>query len=143
MTPEIAEAVDAADRAACIALRIAVFCGEQGVTRDEEIDGLDETARHLLARVAGRPAGTLRLRRDGPVAKIERVCVDGRHRGAGLGAALLRKALRLAAEDGASEARLGAQVSALGFYERLGFAAQGPVYLDARIPHRLMVRPLP
>ena len=59
MTPEIAEAVDEADRAACIALRIAVFCGEQGVTRDEEIDGLDETARHLLARVAGRPATCL------------------------------------------------------------------------------------
>jgi predicted GNAT family N-acyltransferase len=34
---------------------------------------------------------------------------------------------------------LGAQVHALGFYERLGFAAVGPVYRDAGIEHRDMV----
>ncbi len=143
MTPEIAEAVGAADPAACLALRIAVFCDEQGVTRAEEIDGLDDTARHLLACVAGRPAGTLRLRREGAVAKIERVCIDRALRGKGIGAALVDAALRLAATDGAAEARLGAQIALLGFYERLGFVAEGPEYLDARIPHRAMARPLP
>jgi ElaA protein len=35
-------------------------------------------------------------------------------------------------------ARLGAQVHALNFYEKLGFKVVGPVYEDAGIPHRDM-----
>ena len=35
--------------------------------------------------------------------------------------------------------KLGAQTHALGFYEKLGFEAQGPVYDDAGIEHRDMV----
>ena len=143
MIPAIGEAVTEADRAACLALRLEVFCGEQGVRRAEEIDGLDDAARHLLARAGGEAAGTLRLRMAGETARIERVCVARAHRGARLGAALMREALRVAAEEGARQARLGAQTAVLGFYERLGFAAHGPEYLDARIPHRTMTRPLP
>jgi ElaA protein len=143
VTRDIAEALGQEDLAACRALRLDVFCGEQGVTRDEEIDGLDGAARHLLARVDGAPAGTLRLRFAGQAVKVERVCVARAHRGAGLGAALMKEALQLAAAAGATEARLGAQVAVIPFYERLGFAAHGPEYLDARIPHRDMTRPLP
>jgi len=38
-----------------------------------------------------------------------------------------------------TKVKLGAQVHALGFYERLGFTAVGPVYQDAGIAHRDMV----
>jgi ElaA protein len=141
---EIAEATTEADRAACIALRIEVFCGEQGVTEREELDGLDDAARHLLARRGGVPVGTLRLRVLGEAAKIERVCVARPARGQGIGAALTLRALALARTlPGVTVARLGAQTAAIGFYERLGFAAHGPEYLDAGIPHRDMTRPLP
>jgi predicted GNAT family N-acyltransferase len=58
-----------------------------------------------------------------------------------LGAALIRSALD-AARGKATMAKLGAQVHALGFYEALGFAAIGPVYDDAGIDHRDMVRDL-
>nr|HPM08139.1 GNAT family N-acetyltransferase [Bacilli bacterium] len=34
---------------------------------------------------------------------------------------------------------LGAQVQALGFYEKLGFKKVGDVYLDANIPHYQMI----
>lgn len=37
-----------------------------------------------------------------------------------------------------AEARLGSQTHAIGFYEKLGFAAEGPEYDDAGIPHRDM-----
>ncbi|MEC9311775.1 MAG: GNAT family N-acetyltransferase, partial [Pseudomonadota bacterium] len=40
---------------------------------------------------------------------------------------------------GMSRAKLGAQLHARGFYEKLGFAATGPVYDDAGIDHRDMV----
>lgn len=44
-----------------------------------------------------------------------------------------------AKEAGVHTLDLGAQVSALGFYEKLGFEAEGDVFLDAGIEHRNMV----
>jgi predicted GNAT family N-acyltransferase len=43
-TVEIAEALTEADRDACLALRLEVFCGEQGVSEAEERDGRDAEA---------------------------------------------------------------------------------------------------
>jgi predicted GNAT family N-acyltransferase len=37
---------------------------------------------------------------------------------------------------------LAAQTHALGFYERAGFHVVGDPFMDAGIPHRLMVRDL-
>jgi ElaA protein len=129
-----------ADIATCRALRRRVFIEEQGVSEADEVDDLDGEAIHLLATVAGRPVGTARLLIEGDTGKIGRVCVLAEARGKGIGAALIRAAVAdLAAMPGVSRAKLGAQVHALGFYERLGFVAVGPVYLDAGIEHRDMV----
>lgn len=131
------------DVAACRALRRAVFIEEQGVSEADEIDGLDDTALHLLATVNGTPMGSARLILHGPVGKIGRVCVLPAARGTGLGAAIMRAAVaELRALPGLTTAKLGAQTHAIGFYERLGFVAVGPVYDDAGIPHRDMVLPL-
>lgn len=144
MTLTIAPAETEADRAACFALRDAVFVEEQGVSKEEEYDGRDGAARHLLARLHGTPAGTLRMRVLDDAVKLERVCVARAVRGRGIGAALTRAALDMAREmPGVRAARLGAQVPVIGFYERLGFTAHGLEYLDAGIPHRDMTRPLP
>jgi predicted GNAT family N-acyltransferase len=40
--------------------------------------------------------------------------------------------------SGRRELLLAAQVRALPFYERLGYRAEGPEFLEARIPHRMM-----
>ncbi|WP_319825379.1 GNAT family N-acetyltransferase [Thalassovita sp.] len=119
-------------------LRRAVFIDEQGVPEAEEWDDLDGVAVHLLAHVGGVPVGTARLLRDGDVGRIGRVCVVRAQRGTGLGAALIRDGIARLAADGAAVIRLGAQVQAAGFYERLGFAVSGPVYDDAGIPHHEM-----
>ncbi|MEM1430607.1 MAG: GNAT family N-acetyltransferase [Pseudomonadota bacterium] len=144
MSWEIAEAEGAADLAQCFALRHAVFCVEQGVAEEIERDGKDAAARHLLARVDGVPAGTLRLRVVDDAMKLERVCVSAEARGTGVGAALTRAALAVAVETpGVREAKLGAQVDVVAFYERLGFAAHGPEYVEAGILHRDMTCALP
>lgn len=128
------------DIATCRALRRTVFIEEQGVSEADEVDDRDGEAIHLLAIVAGRPVGSARLLIQGETGKIGRVCVLAEARGTGLGAALMRAAVaELAQVPGVSRAMLGAQVHALGFYERLGFAAVGPVYMDAGIEHRDMV----
>lgn len=127
------------DLAACHALRRAVFMEEQGISAAEEWDGRDAGAVHLLARdAAGQPVGTARLWVEDGEGHIGRVCVLAEARGTGLGAALIRAAVAELAAAGARRAVLGAQCHALGFYEKLGFAAEGPVYDDAGIPHRQM-----
>ena len=135
MTVQIGETRDIA---ACRALRRAVFIEEQGVSEADEVDGRDGEAVHLLATRDGVAVGTARLLITGSKGKIGRVCVLPGARGTGLGAALIAAALESLRKRGCATAVLGAQTHALGFYERLGFAAFGPEYLDAGIPHRDM-----
>ena len=131
------------DIAACRALRRRVFIEEQGVSEADEIDMLDDTALHLLAIRDGVAVGTVRLLVEGHTVKIGRVCVLADRRGQGLGAALMQAAVAEARKlPGVTTAKLGAQTHALGFYERLGFSAFGPEYLDAGITHRDMKRTL-
>lgn len=125
------------------ALRRRVFMDEQGISEAEEMDDLDAEAIHLVAWVDGVPMGTARLFKRGDLGKIGRVCVLHEARGTGLGAELMRHAVAVLARDPAlSRAYLSAQSYAIGFYERLGFVAEGPEYPDAGIPHRDMYRPL-
>ena len=51
----------------------------------------------------------------------------------------MRGAIAALRDQGARYAKLSAQTHALPFYEKLGFAAYGPEYPDAGIPHRDMV----
>ncbi len=128
------------DIATCRALRRKVFIEEQGVSEADEVDGLDDQAIHLLALVDGRPLGCARLLVQGETGKVGRVCVLAEARGTGLGAALMRAAVEEFRKlPGVAKVKLGAQTHALGFYERLGFTAFGPEYMDAGIPHRDMV----
>ena len=131
------------DLAACLELRRIVFIDEQGVSEADERDGRDDEALHVLASKGGQALGCARILISGEVAKIGRVCVLQEARGTGLGAAIINACLDVArAQAGVTRAKLGAQTHALSFYEKLGFAAFGPVYDDAGIPHRDMERAL-
>jgi predicted GNAT family N-acyltransferase len=127
-----------------LAIRIAVFVDEQGVSRALEIDGRDDEARHFLALCDGEPVGTLRLRwvDGGRVAKLERVAVLLRARGAKIGHALVEAALAAARAAGAVAVRLHAQTTVQGFYARLGFVAYGPEFVEDGIKHVAMRLPL-
>ena len=136
---ELAEQLEQA-----LAIRLTVFVEEQGVSRALEIDGRDDAARHFLALQDGEPVGTLRLRwvDDGRVAKIERVAVLRRARGAKIGQALVEAALAAAGAAGAEAALLHAQTSVQDFYGRLGFVAFGPEFVEDGILHVAMSLPL-
>ena len=127
----------------CQALRRVVFIDEQGVSEADELDGMDGRAIHLLAWDGDCPAGTARILVKGTEGKIGRVCVLPEMRGLGLGAALIGVALEvLRDQPRVTEACLGAQSHATGFYEKLGFVVEGEEFLDAGIPHRHMRRAL-
>ncbi|MBV6696245.1 GNAT family N-acetyltransferase [Kitasatospora aureofaciens] len=146
-------AVGEADLALVREVRREVFVVEQNVPEELEYDELDATSEHLLAVGAdGAALGTGRLifgeqalaltgGVEGRVL-LGRLAVVKAARGTGLGAELVRAIEAAGVARGAVELELHAQVQALGFYERLGYVAEGPVYDDAGIPHRTMTRVL-
>jgi predicted GNAT family N-acyltransferase len=140
----IREARSPAELEQALAIRCAVFVVEQGVALGLEIDGRDQSARHLLALRRHEPVGTLRLRWSdgGRTVKIERVAVLAAARGQKVGQALMRAALALARAEGAEEARLHAQTAVQAFYAGLGFVACGPEFVEDGIPHVPMRRTL-
>jgi predicted GNAT family N-acyltransferase len=122
------------------ALRERVFCGEQGVPREEELDARDEDALHLVALAPdGCVVGTLRLLLDGhdgaPVAKIGRVAVQREWRRRGIALRMLELALDAARERGCRSVRLAAQLEAVALYEHAGFAVESDVFEEAGIEH--------
>lgn len=136
-------AAGAAERDACMRIRMTVFVDEQRVPAELEPDAYDAVATHVLATVEGEPAATARIVDKGEsVAKIGRVAVLREYRGTGLGRGLMEFVLGLARAQGFAVAALDAQTYVIPFYEKLGFLAEGPVFDDAGIPHRHMRRTL-
>jgi predicted GNAT family N-acyltransferase len=125
-----------------MALRHAVFCAEQGVPEELERDAEDATALHVVAVDRGRVVATCRLLGAGRTVRLGRMAVDRALRRRGVGAALLDAAHAIAAERGASAVLIHAQTSALGFWERAGYVAEGPEFEEAGIAHVAMRRAL-
>lgn len=130
-----------------LAIRMRVFVEEQHVPVEDEVDAYDAdpatntSAAHVLGRLDGEPIATARLLIDGHAAQlphIGRVAVLRQYRGNGYGAAIMRALHAEARARGCRGVTLAAQLHALRFYERLGYAAHGPVFLDAGIEHRQM-----
>ena len=125
-----------ADKALLREVREAVFVIEQKVPIELEWDDLDAVCEHVLAiDNANRPIGTGRLSPDG---HIGRMAVLRSYRGMGVGGAMLRHLLAKATARKMPRVMLNAQISALTFYQRFGFIAEGTEFLDAGIPHRRM-----
>jgi predicted GNAT family N-acyltransferase len=133
--------------AEALRIRRAVFIEEQGVPESEEIDAHDgdpervTTAVLVLATLEGRAVGTGRLLFEyprGEHAHIGRVAVLASERRSGIGRAVMRALEAEAAARGFAGITLAAQLHAIPFYEHLGYAARGDVFLDAGIEHRWM-----
>jgi ElaA protein len=140
---EVRPARDEAEVAAALALREDVFCGEQGVSLADELDGLDDEALHIVALEEGAIVGTCRLVAEGTTVKLGRMAVARPARGRGLAAALLAEADARARDLGAARIALAAQLGAQSIYERAGYVQYGDVFLDAGIEHVMMEKPLP
>ena len=131
------------DRTACELVRDQVFVIEQQVARDDDRDEFDARARHVLARDdAGNAIGTGRLAAGG---MIGRLAVLRDWRGRRVGAVLLNTLLEQARALAYPAVELHAQVDAVPFYERVGFARQGGEFDECGIRHvgmRLELAPL-
>lgn len=139
---EIVIVRDERQREDAFRVRIAVFVDEQGIPREEELDELDGTAIHCVGYGDGAPVAAGRLVLADDYGKIGRMAVLASHRGRGLGAAVLAALEAEGAARGIREFRLSAQLSARGFYDRLGYTDVGDVYDEVGIPHIAMQRRL-
>ena len=125
-------------------VRQVVFIQEQRVPAELELDEFDLPAAHALAYQDALCVGTGRLvdLGDGQT-QIGRMAVLAQFRGIGIGKQILEKLVELAISQGAKTITLHAQLTAIPFYEKLGFQAQGDIYDEAGIPHRNMILLLP
>jgi len=128
------------ERAACIAVREQVFTLEQNVSREDELDSFDATARHVLARdLAGNPVGTGRLTTE---RKIGRMAVIKDWRGRHVGEVMLDLLIDQARALSYPDVELHAQIQAVPFYEKFGFAKYGDEFVECDIRHFHMRREL-
>jgi predicted GNAT family N-acyltransferase len=148
-------AMEEDDVEAAFGVRREVFVLEQGYTEEQEFDGAEAKALHVLAQLvpgcattpgAARHLGAARLlldaTEDPPVAYVSRLSVLTFARGMGLGRAIVEFVLEGARGMGCTKARAGAQVTALDFWARLGFRPTGEEYMDFHVPHEWTERAL-
>lgn len=122
-----------------LSIRKKVFVDEQNVSIEEEIDEHDHPNNvnviHIAAFQGDTMIGTQRIFRSKEEYKIGRVAVLEPYRKLGVGSALLAYAQKQAINNGIKTLKLGAQLSAVPFYEKNGYTSYGTVYLDANIEH--------
>lgn len=128
----------------CLDIRMKVFVDEQKVPPDIEVDEYEDVCTHfVLFDDAGEAVGTVRYRPiDDGLVKVERMAVLKDHRGKKYGYDLMEGVHQHARSAGHLKAKLGAQVHAIPFYEKLGYEVASDEFDDAGIPHKYMVREL-
>lgn len=132
----------------CVEIRREVFIDGQAVPVEIEFDGLDPESQHFLAlgdHAEGTDPvalGTARMRIVNGVAKAERVAVLETARGSGIGRAIMESIESHAREQGLESVHLNAQLQAADFYQKLGYLAEGEVFIEAGIDHRSMTKRL-
>jgi predicted GNAT family N-acyltransferase len=123
-----------------MSVRRPVFVVEQRVPEEIEVDDLDPLCLHVVAlNHNGQPVGTARMTENG---HIGRCAVLAQWRGQGIGTRLVTMLINHAAEAGLESVCLHSQVSAMPFYEKLGFVPHGDEFVEAGIIHKSMVNML-
>lgn len=122
-------------------IRKKVFVEEQHVPLHIELDEHDDEAVHfVLYDDKRKPAGAGRFRIVDGKGKVERVCIDAFARNTGAGTLIMKEMEKFARDSSLSNLVLNAQVTAIPFYEKLGYQVDSGEFMDADIPHRRMVK---
>jgi predicted GNAT family N-acyltransferase len=119
------------------AVRMEVFVVEQQIPLELEYDADDWHCTHAVAWDGAKPIGTARLdlKQQG---RVGRVSVLRQFRRGGIGTRLMHALEQEARRHGLPKLWFHSQVSAVPFYETLGYRAFGEEYLEADIPHLSM-----
>ena len=138
---KVTQAITKKDQQDCFSIRIEVFVEEQGVPSEEELDELDTSSFHALARINTFPVGTGRLIPEGNnYGRIGRMAVRKDFRRFGVGGLVLTYLEEIAVNEGIIQITLDAQEYVKQFYLDHGYQEQGDIFLEVGIPHVTMVK---
>jgi predicted GNAT family N-acyltransferase len=119
LSVRVARTIDDLMRA--VAIRGAAYIGEQECPYDEEFDGNDFSATHLIGYVGDEPAGCLRIRYFADFAKVERLVVRKEFRSSGLARRIVRMGVELCEMKGYERVHVYAQKRLIRFWSKCGF----------------------
>lgn len=127
-----------------VKIRHQVFMLEQGVPSEIEIDKYEAACIHFVLYGDNNEAiATCRLLPlEKGVMKLQRMAVQKNYRGYDYGRLLVEAAEDFSKDLGYNSITLGAQITAIGFYERMGYLKEGEMFLDAKIEHFQMNKSL-
>jgi predicted GNAT family N-acyltransferase len=108
-----------------VAIRSAVFMGEQDCPYGEEFDGNDFCATHLIGYVGREPAACLRARFFASFAKLERLAVRHEYRNTRLSFDIVWAGIELARKKGYTTIYGHAQDRLVNFWSRFGARPMG------------------
>ena len=132
ITVSVARSFD--DLMRIVSMRTSVYVAEQACPYEEEFDGNDLSATHMLGYVGGELAGCLRIRFFADFAKLERVAVKREFRHTRLSFQMARAAIELCRVKGYRQIYGHAQKRLVNFWSRFGFkpvaGRQGFVFSD-------------
>lgn len=117
------------------AIRHHVFVEEQGIDATDEFDGTDSNAIHFVAYQDGQPVATARTTVTADGVHIQRVATEKQYRHKGYAEQLLTTILQAPMFQDAPRFYLGAQATAIGFYETIGFKQYGQPFMEVGIKH--------
>lgn len=79
---------------------------------------------------------------DPSTVKLRQMAVENSQQGKGIGATMMNFAENVARDRGFKVMAMHARKTALGFYEKLGYKAEGDEFMEVTIPHYLMKKKL-
>jgi predicted GNAT family N-acyltransferase len=104
-----------------VSVRSATFVAEQECPYEEEFDGNDFSASHLLAYLGREPVGCLRIRYFAGFAKLERLAVRHEFRNRQIGARLMSAGVEFCRMKGYRRIYGRAQKDLLNYYVGMGW----------------------
>ena len=117
------------------------YVNKKFMSKFDEIDNSD-TVVHMLLCKDDEPIATCRFFKVNNEYKIGRIAVVKEYRGQGIGRIIVSCAEEKVYELGGRELCLSSQVRVQGFYEKLGYVAEGEIYMDQMCPHIKMKKKL-
>ncbi|GMR31141.1 hypothetical protein PMAYCL1PPCAC_01336, partial [Pristionchus mayeri] len=141
--PKAKEQRSKGDYSSYYEVRLRVFCDEQMISIDDEVDGEDGKRKHYALFRGKMALAVCRLSIESPYIKLERVACLREERGRGFARRLILEVLRIVDEQYPKEVVVAhSQTTVLKFYERLGFVAVSCEFLDeVNILHRSIAFP--
>lgn len=141
----VKKVTDEIGKQAALKIRNDVFVVEQHVDPElewDEFDEMDTVDMFVDYAEDGTPLATGRFRVKDGYGKVERICTQKIARGTGSGRRIMEAIEKEAEKRGLKTLKLGAQLTAIPFYEKLGYETCSEIFLDANIEHKEMKKTL-